>query len=416
MRTDGNTLTGSTPFGTAIFAAALAAALAAAPAGPLTAQVEGTAPPDAPAPAAPVVLEPGAVAAPATAAQEEVVRVGPVLRLRGDHTIEENQVVEGSVVVSGGDLHVRGHVQGDITVRGGSLHLYEGARVDGSAHVRGGTLRNAGAVVLGEMTATTATAAAAREAPRAPPRSRATTSVRTNRGWGSVADGLLGLVRTLALGLVLAVVGAALVFYALPQLNEVSDTVRRHRWRSAGIGLAATLLSLPVFLVGMAALFVTLIGIPLLLIYVPFYWVALFLATSFGVVAVAHALGERTLEQRGSYEPRYRNSYAYTFVGLGLILAPLVAADLIRMVGYLGFIGTMVGILASFLLWAASTVGLGAVLIVLAARWQERRRRRWEARARQGAAYDDAPERERPYARTGADDPVPGHDEDGFRG
>jgi hypothetical protein len=364
MRTDGTTLTGPFRFGTAIFAAALGAALA----GPLSAQVEVAVPPtpDAPAPPAPVVLEPGTAVVPAGAAQDEVVRVGPVLRLRGDHTIEENQLVEGSVVVSSGDLHVRGQVQGDITVRGGSLHLYEGARVGGSAHVRGGTLRNAGAVVLGEMTATTA---AARQAPRAPPRSRATTTVRMNRGWGSVTDGLLGLVRTLALGLVLAVVGAALVFYALPQLNEVSDTVRRHRLRSAGIGLAATLLSLPVFLMGIAALFVTLIGIPLLLIYVPFYWVALFLATSFGVVAVAHALGERTLEQRGTYEPRYRNSYAYTFVGLALIIAPLVAADLIRMVGYLGFIGTMVGVLASFLLWAVATVGLGAVLIVLAARW-----------------------------------------------
>jgi hypothetical protein len=312
-----------------------------------------------------LVLDPAATVQPAP----QQVRVLPATVRHGDHTVAADEMVDGSVVITRGDLHVHGRVKGDITVSGGNLVLYEGARVDGSAHVRGGTLRNEGAVVRGEMSATTAD----RAAPRG---RRGAGATLIGRGWfGSVGAGMLGVVQTLALGLVLAGIGAALVFYALPQLREVSETVRHERWRATGVGLATNILAIPVFLMGMAALLITIIGIPLLLIYVPFFWVALFLAAAFGLVAVAHALGEHTIEKQGTYEARYRNAYAYTFVGLGLLLAPLLASHLIGMVGYLGFVGTLVGLFANLLLWLAGTVGAGAVLIVATRHWKTRRQR-----------------------------------------
>lgn len=95
-----------------------------------------------------------------------------------------------------------------------------------------------------------------------------------------------------------------------------------------------------------------------------------------GVVAVAHALGERTAEQRGSFEARHRNAYTYVFTGLALLLAPLLAAHLLGMTGFLGFVGDLVGFFAGVMLWLAASVGVGAVLITGSRVWRERRYRR----------------------------------------
>ena len=99
--------------------------------------------------------------------------------------------------------------------------------------------------------------------------------------------------------------------------------------------------------------------------------------TAPAVVAVAHALGERTAEQRGSFEARYRNSYTYVFTGLALMLAPLVAANLLKLSGFLGFAGDLLDILAKMALWLAATVGVGAVLLTrggMGPNWSWKRR------------------------------------------
>jgi MFS family permease len=181
---------------------------------------------------------------------------------------------------------------------------------------------------------------------------------------------------TLALGLVLVGVGVALIFYGMPQLDALSDTVRRSTGRAAAVGLAAHFLVLPLFVVGLVGLAVTIIGIPLLAVYVPLFIVAVLGAAAVGLVTVAHALGERTAEQRGTYETRHRNAYSYVFTGLALLLAPLVVANLLGMTGFLGFVGDLVGVFAGVMLWAATSVGIGAVLMGANRAWRERRYRR----------------------------------------
>jgi hypothetical protein len=132
------------------------------------------------------------------------------------------------------------------------------------------------------------------------------------------------------------------------------------------VGIAANFLSLPVFFVGGVILLVTIIGIPLLLLYVPLFWVALAAAAAFGVVAVAHAIGERTAEQSGSFGAARRNAYSYTFTGIGMLLAPLFAAHLLELTGFLGWLGDLVELLGGLILWAAATVGFGAVVLTRA--------------------------------------------------
>ncbi|HYW12935.1 MAG TPA: polymer-forming cytoskeletal protein [Longimicrobium sp.] len=324
---------------------------------------------------------PAAVAAPAAppAPRGPVPPVAPrvtvrddVLQINGDRTIAAGETVDGDVVVLNGDLTVLGEVRGDVTVARGDLRLESGAVVTGDAVVSGGRLVDHGARVAGEMRVVdNGHAIGMRDgAPVA-------TRVRLGRSWfAPIGQGLVGLMETLALGLVLAGVGAALIFYGLPHLNRLSDIVRNDTGRAVAIGLAANFLVIPAFIVGLVALAVTIVGIPLLLVYVPLFWVAVAGAAMVGVVAVAHALGERTAEQRGSFEVRHRNAYAYVFTGLALLLAPLLAAHLLGMTGFLGFVGDLVGFFAGVMLWLAASVGVGAVLITGSRVWRERRYRR----------------------------------------
>lgn len=311
-----------------------------------------------------------------------------------DLVIGHDEEVDGKVVVAGGDLRVDGHVTGDVTVTGGDLRLSPGAVVDGTVQVTGGSVNNAGSIggdvrvtggrlvnhhgrVGGEMRILDDGVAAASRGGRARNGS-ATAHMGTRRGWMSrVNDGLSGLASNVALGLLLAGLGGVLVFFAHPQLDRVSDSVRRDTVRAGLLGLASHFLALPVFILGIVLLALTLIGIPLLLIFVPLFWVALFAMAACGLVAVAHALGERTAERSGSFETRYRNSYTYVFTGIGMLLAPLIASNLLKLTGFLYGVGNLLAALAWMGLWLAATVGVGAVLLTrggMGPNWRWKRR------------------------------------------
>ncbi|HEX8246062.1 MAG TPA: hypothetical protein VF541_21280, partial [Longimicrobium sp.] len=229
-------------------------------------------------------------------------------------------------------------------------------------------------------------------------RREAAEAIRIRHGgwWGSIGEGIEGLISTLTLGLILCGIGAALVFYALPQLERVSHVVRRDTLRSAGIGIAANFLSLPAFIVGVVVLFVTIVGILLVPLFIPLFWVAIAAAAAYGVVAVAHAVGERTAEQSGSFEAMRRNAYSYVFTGVGVLLVPLFVAHLLELTGFLGWLGDLVELLGNLLLWLAATIGFGAVVIT---RGGTRAGWPWKPRA---GAYDPIFDEEPAFDRAGS--------------
>lgn len=305
-------------------------------------------------------------------ARRETIRAGReagdggVSVLTGDHVVARGETVDGDMVVVGGDLKVEGVIRGDAIVTEGDLVMEEGGRVLGDAVVTGGQLLNHGGRILGEMRTIAVNGSpvvqVAPHAPR-PPRQAA----RMDRSWfHEIAEGIAGLFSTLAFGLVLAGMGAALIFYGLPYLRRVSDTVRRHTGRSAAVGLAASFLVIPAFVVLVVALAISIIGIPVLLVAIPLYPLAVLAAFGFGLLAVAHVVGEYTAEQRGSFDFHYRNAYAYVFFGIGLLLAPMLAGHTLGMVGFLGWVGTLLQVVGGMILWAASTLGLGAVILTRA--------------------------------------------------
>ena len=297
----------------------------------------------------------------------------------GDRTIAAGETVDAVVVVAG-DLRVWGEVTGDAVVLNGDLILEESGVVLGDALVTGGRIVNQGGRVRGEMrtvdigsagivdraVAGAGTPEADRD-DRNGPRAEIRVDIGRDRGEGAFSAmrrGIAGIVSTIALGLLLAGIGAALVFYARPHLETVSDTVRASTVRAGAIGLAATFLVLPVFVVMIVAFAVSIVGIPLLLLAVPLYPVALFAAGVFGLLGAAHAIGERTSEQtRDVLDLRYRNSYAYLATGLGMLLLPHIAAHLISITGFLAFIGVMLQVVTWLVIWAAATVGFGAVIL-----------------------------------------------------
>ena len=349
---------------------ALTVAALVAPAGVLTpafAQQAEVAPP--PAVAAPSPPQSPALD-PAAAQSSGVV-------ITGDHTVRAGESVDGLVVV-GGDLRVEGEVTGDAVVVGGNLLLEPAGMVHGNAVVtdgriveNGGRVRGEMRVVSGELGASTVPAVApvpamgAAEAHREDRAERVRFDRRRDHGWfGSIQRGFAGVLSTLAFGLVLAGAGSLLIFYGHRYLDTVSDTIRTSTVRSGGVGIAALFLVVPAFVVLVVALAVSIIGIPLLLVAVPLYPLLIAAAAAFGLLATAHALGERTAEQRReTYDMRYRNSYAYLFTGLGMLLAPLLAADLISMTGFLGFLGTLLKVVTSVVIWIATTIGFGAVIL-----------------------------------------------------
>jgi hypothetical protein len=329
----------------------------------------------------------GAPAAPRPPAAPAAPEPGAKSVFTGDHTVEAGETVD-DVVVVGGDLHVRGTVTGDAVVVGGELVLEESGLIEGDATVTGGSIVENGGRIRGEMRMLDGAgdgvqvdvdaAADADDGERGDVAGRDRAGAdrdwqRDRRPWfvghpGSpfraIAGGFSGLISAFAFGLVLAGLGALLIFYGRSYLDTVSDTIRGSTLRSGAVGLAASFLVIPAFVVVVVALAVSIIGIPFLLVAVPLYPLAVAAAAGMGLLAAAHAVGERTSEQRSSsFDFRYRNAYAYLFTGLGMLLAPLVAANLIEMTGFLGFIGIILEIATWAVIWAATTIGLGAVIL-----------------------------------------------------
>jgi hypothetical protein len=296
------------------------------------------------------------------------VTQGSKISLNG-MTVARGEVVDGDVVAPFGNVRVEGEVTGDVIVGKGDLVLVPGAVIRGDAVVNGGgKLLNQGGRVLGEMRVNSEedeARGAAAEADDHPVRgsSYAADNVRIHRHgwWGSMQDGFEGLVSTLTFALILCGLGAALVFYALPQLDRVTHVVRTDAARSAGLGVAAMFLVIPAFLLACLVLVVTIIGIPVLALFAPLYWVALGAAWLYGVIAVAQVIGERTAERSGSFTAIRRNAYTYVFTGVGLLLAPLVVGNLLKLTGFLGWLGTLVNGLGWTLLFVVGLVGFGAL-------------------------------------------------------
>jgi hypothetical protein len=194
---------------------------------------------------------------------------------------------------------------------------------------------------------------------------------RRNDGWLNplrhVWRGLSGILSVVVTYVVLFAIAVVAIFFGGRRYIEgVADTARKATLRSGLVGIAGTFLVIPVFVLGIIALAISIVGIPALLLWVPFFPVAVVVAALLGYVAVAHAAGESLAERRFSTESWFErgNSYYFIVSGLMLLMAFFIAGHVVQMAGpWLGFIRGLLFFIGGVVTWAALTVGFGAVLI-----------------------------------------------------
>lgn len=186
------------------------------------------------------------------------------------------------------------------------------------------------------------------------------------RTFGHIGRGIAGIISLLVTYAVLFGIGfATIVLGGRKFIEGVGDTARHATVRSGLVGLAACFLIVPAFVLGIIALTVSIIGIPALLVFVPLFPLAVVVALLLGYLGVAHAAGEAFAERRYSGEEWYRrgNSYYFLLAGLGVLFVLFLAAQILELAPFLGFIQGILVFLGCALTWAAITIGFGAVLL-----------------------------------------------------
>jgi hypothetical protein len=200
------------------------------------------------------------------------------------------------------------------------------------------------------------------------------TRARADRGgfWDNgpfrhVFRGLTGVAQwAIFYAVVFGIAFATIFFGGRRYIEAVADTARTSTTRSLLVGLAASFLVIPAFILGIIALAISIVGIPVLLAWIPLFPVAVGLAILLGYIGVAHAAGEALAERRFYATDWFQrgNSYYFLMTGLGLLVAPFVAVNVIRMAGpWLGFLGGIFAAIGVVVMWAALSIGLGAVLL-----------------------------------------------------
>jgi hypothetical protein len=182
-----------------------------------------------------------------------------------------------------------------------------------------------------------------------------------------IVRGVAGILSILVTYAVLFGIGLATIFFGGRRYIEgVADTARRATMRSLLVGLAATFLVIPAFILGIIALAISIVGIPALLVWIPLFPVAAGLAVLLGYIGVAHAAGEALAERRFYASDWFQrgNSYYFLMTGLGLLMSLFIASQVVAMAGpWLGFFRGALVALGVVVTWAALSVGLGAVLL-----------------------------------------------------
>ena len=75
-----------------------------------------------------------------------------IVKIGSSYAVDQDEVIDGDVVIIGGALTVEGTIAGDAAVIGGSMYLASTARIEGDAVVIGGILETEdGATVLGKI-------------------------------------------------------------------------------------------------------------------------------------------------------------------------------------------------------------------------------------------------------------------------
>jgi len=303
-----------------------------------------------------------------------------VLKIGEDVEVARGEVVDHSMIVVDGDLDVGGTVRGDVVVTNGSVRLLDGGIITGDLRVVNGEVESRGGEVEGEILQPSAEAALdpgdlqslredlereiRRDVMRSVERDRRSSSSSFWNPFRNLGRAIAGLMENLVTFLVLAILSVLIIHFGKERMEVVATTVKRAPAQSAMVGMAGGFLLIPVWILGMVALAVSIIGIPVLLAWIPLFPLVAGLAALLGYVAVARNIGDWVADQeyRGLEWIRGSNTFYVVIAGIGALMVPAVAASLVRILG-LGFLHGLLGFLGSAITFIAVAIGFGAVLL-----------------------------------------------------
>lgn len=306
-------------------------------------------------------------------------------------TIEEDETLEATLILIDSDLDVQGHLDGSAVLVGGTLTVGDNARIDGEVHLADARVAREGGVVVGginpirpEREVVDARALSElrneirdelrREIRQAAPEAESRHSGGVFGAFRHVGRGIGGMMGNLMTFAIIAVLAFAVVRFFGDNLEVVAAAARENPTRAGMVGVAGAFLLVPVWVLGIVALCVTLIGIPVLLAWIPLFPVAAVLAVGLGFLAVASNVGDWVARQQlqGFDWVRRSNTLSVVLAGVAALILPFFAANFIQMAGpWLGFVRGTLQFLGSVAILICMSVGFGAVLLTRGGRRRE---------------------------------------------
>ena len=263
----------------------------------------------------------------------------------GTYSVGSAETIHGHVVILEGNAEVHGRVEGNLVTLDGDVTVFPGGSIVGDVLAIGGRVNAIGNGSISGTKQELAAAVTIADDPPAPILERILAH----------AAGLVGLL------MVLLVLGFGLVTFGRPNLEIVSDTVSHSFGRSFLAGLLGQVLILPTFGMLVIGLALTIAGALLIPFAVAVYVLVVLVTTIGGLLAVAHAAGERVSHRRMargvSISP---NSYRYIITGLGMAAMIWLAWIVF---GWVPVAGTLMLGAAALTTWSLATVGFGAALL-----------------------------------------------------
>jgi hypothetical protein len=302
---------------------------------------------------------PGGAAAQEPGADAPAVRtyhlIGSRIAIGRSVTIDRSEEVRDGVFVVGGDVRVNGRVREAIVAVGGNVELGPEADVLGDVVLVGGTLARApDARIFGNVSYV----------------SFGSWWPHWTFNWGFDEPRFwswLGFAAATARLAVLAVLMAFIVLVARARVARVGRAAAAEPARALLVGLAAEVLFVPLLMIVSIALALTIIGIPLVALLVPFAVLAAIATALLGFTALACRLGEWIEDRLGLRIP---SAIVATAIGFLVIIGPAFLARMVNVgpapLGAAALSLLAVGVLLEFGAW---TMGLGATLMTGFGRW-----------------------------------------------
>jgi len=287
------------------------------------------------------------------------------------------ETVDATLLVVDGEVRIDGTVNGDLILLGADADLGPDARITGSVFHTEADIDGDLDGIVGEVDEIDARTVEVLD----------DTVVRLGEGdepnrvsvggepgpFRSIGRGLAGLVRTFVTFAIAFGAGLGILYFFPRNLELVSRAARQSSGKSLLVGLAGLVLAIPLWVIGTVLLAISIIGIPLLLVWVPLFPVAFAGALVLGTIGVARNVGGWVSSRDLSGLSGFDTSRPALQIGAGLtlLLGAYAVSNLFEMAGSWFGVFEVVFLIAAIIgCVLAAAVGLGAVILSRAGRVQ----------------------------------------------